>query len=188
MMRHERPVFFFKMAVMSAIVMTRGLLKSLQFIVLVVVFALNGYESIAHAEKVRSPGLAQGTVSSPDPGTVSIVTVMAPSSGPGKFISAMVRVGQLSSALGPTVRLLIDGQVVVEHSLADGLAQNNPYGVAIFEDNAPGIPVASDGSKQMTIGFPMPLRFESTLELEAIVNSIDEGKIVFIKAFVIHAQ
>lgn len=98
--------------------------------------------------------------------------------GEGTFISAI-----LTKQGGATditfVQLIIDGQIVHDRSVAGlrnfGLTQSNPYGVAVL--NGGGQP---DGIDTVTIGFPCPIPFTSSLILRAVVGASDTGVVQMI--------
>jgi hypothetical protein len=100
--------------------------------------------------------------------------------GPGIFLAAEVT---KQGGLGDLtfVNLDIDGRNVVSISYAAarnlGLTQQNPFGLVLLQ--TPG----SGTIKNLTIGFPTPLRFEERLTLTAVVR---EDGIVQILANVIH--
>ncbi|MFL5538728.1 MAG: hypothetical protein ACJ8J0_07025 [Longimicrobiaceae bacterium] len=98
--------------------------------------------------------------------------------GPGLFLAAEVT--KQGGATGLTfVSLDIDGRNVTNLSYAaaenSGLTQQNPYGLVLLKSGA--------GLKNLTIGFPVPLRYEKELKLSAIVN---EDGVVQLLANVIH--
>jgi hypothetical protein len=99
--------------------------------------------------------------------------------GPGIFLGAEVT--KQGGATGITfVSLDIDGRNVTNISYAaaenSGLTQQNPYGLVLLKTAA---------LKNLTIGFPTPLRFRKTLKLSVTVN---EGGVVQILANVIHGK
>jgi hypothetical protein len=99
--------------------------------------------------------------------------------GPGLFLCA-----EVTKQGGPTgltfVILEIDGRNVTNISYAaaenSGLTQYNPYGLVLLQSAA---------LKNITIGFPSPLRFEKELKLSVTVNEVG---VVQILANVIHGQ
>ncbi len=99
--------------------------------------------------------------------------------GPGLFLGA-----QVSKQGGGTdltfVILDIDGRNVTNISYAAannlGLTQQNPYGLVLLKSAA---------LKNLTIGFPSPLRFKKQLKLSVTVN---ETGVVQILANVIHGK
>jgi hypothetical protein len=99
--------------------------------------------------------------------------------GPGVFVAA-----QVTKQGGPSgitfVSLDLDGRNVTNLSFAAarnwGLTEHNPYGVATFGANE---------IHTLTVGFPVPLRFQSGLELSATVN---EDDVVQILANVVHGS
>lgn len=97
--------------------------------------------------------------------------------GPGVFLAA--EVSKQGGTSGITfVDLEIDGRNVVNLSFAAaqnlGLTQHNPFGLALL---------GSGIVQTMTIGFPSPLRFASSLKLSGVVNEPD---VVQILANVVH--
>ncbi|HEX8903753.1 MAG TPA: hypothetical protein VF771_02785 [Longimicrobiaceae bacterium] len=76
------------------------------------------------------------------------------------------------------VSLDIDGRNVTNLSYAaaenSGLTQQNPYGLVLLKSSA---------LKNLTIGFPSPLRYERELKLSVTIN---EDGVVQILANVIH--
>ena len=99
--------------------------------------------------------------------------------GPGVFLGAQVT--KQGGTNGITFVILdIDGRKVTNYSFAAaknaGLTQQNPYGL-VYLDSGP--------LETVTVGFPSPLRFESTLELKVTVNEED---VVQILANVIHGR
>lgn len=99
--------------------------------------------------------------------------------GPGIFLGAEVTKQGGSSDL-TFVILDIDGRNVTNISYAaaknSGLTQQNPYGLVLLQSTA---------LKNLTIGFPSPLRFERSLKLSVTVN---EDGIAQILANVIHGK
>jgi hypothetical protein len=118
----------------------------------------------------RTQGLTQG-----DQGE----TVLIHLKGPGLFLGA-----EVTKQGGETdltfVSLDIDGRNVTNLSYAaainSGLTQQNPYGLVLLQSAA---------LKNLTIGFPTPLRFRRELKLSVSVN---EGGVVQILANVIHGK
>jgi hypothetical protein len=99
--------------------------------------------------------------------------------GPGIFLGAEVT--KQGGGTGITfVSLDIDGRNVTNISYAaaenSGLTQQNPYGLVLLQSAA---------LKNLTIGFPTPLRFRKTLKLSVTVN---EAGVVQILANVIHGK
>ena len=99
--------------------------------------------------------------------------------GPGIFLGAEVT--KQGGGTGITfVSLDIDGRNVTNISYAaaenSGLTQQNPYGLVLLQSAA---------LKNLTIGFPTPLRFRKWLRLSVTVN---EGGVVQILANVIHGK
>lgn len=99
--------------------------------------------------------------------------------GPGVFLGAQIT--KQGGTDGITFVILdIDGRNVTNYSFAAaknaGLTQQNPYGL-VYLDSAP--------LERVTVGFPSPLRFESTLEVKV---TVDEDDVVQILANVIHGR
>ena len=99
--------------------------------------------------------------------------------GPGLFLGAEVT--KQGGTTGITFVILdIDGRNVTNISYAaaenSGLTQQNPYGLVLLKSSA---------LKNLTIGFPSPLRFQKELKLSVTVN---EGGVVQILANVIHGR
>ena len=97
--------------------------------------------------------------------------------GPGVFIAAeVVKMGGDSDLT--FVDLDLDGRNVTNISFAaarnTGLIQQNPYGLVLLGSRA---------TDNLTIGFPVPLRFERELKLSVVVK---EAGVVQILANVIH--
>jgi len=94
-------------------------------------------------------------------------------SGTGSFISARVTKVGGDDEHKTTIRLLVDGNTVINTSFkiakAMGLAHNNPYGVIYSESAA--------GAETLTFGFPTPLYFASSLAILAFVQEEDVVKI-----------
>lgn len=99
--------------------------------------------------------------------------------GPGLFIAAEV-VKQGGSSDLTFVNMDIDGRNVINISYIaaqnSGLTRQNPFGIVYLP---------ADRLDNMTIGFPMPLRFEKKLKLS--VNVKEEG-VVQVMANVIHGK
>lgn len=97
--------------------------------------------------------------------------------GPGVFVAAEITKQGGDSDL-TFVSLDLDGKNVTNISYAavrnQGLTQQNPYGLVLLGTRA---------LDTLTIGFPVPLRFERELKLSVIVK---EPGIVQILANVIH--
>jgi hypothetical protein len=97
--------------------------------------------------------------------------------GPGVFIAAEV-VKQGGESDLTFVDLDLDGRNVTNISFAaarnTGLTQQNPYGLVLLGSRA---------TDNLTIGFPVPLRFERELKLSVVVK---EAGVVQILANVIH--
>ena len=99
--------------------------------------------------------------------------------GPGLFLGAEVTKQGGGNDL-TFVILDIDGRNVTNLSFAaaenTGLTQQNPYGLVLLKSAA---------IKNLTIGFPTPLRFQRTLNLYV---TVDEDGVVQILANVIHGR
>jgi hypothetical protein len=100
--------------------------------------------------------------------------------GPGLFLGAEV-VKQGGSNNITFVILEIDGRNVVNLSFAaaenTGLTQYNPFGLTLLKPSA--------GMRNLTIGFPSPLRFKRELKLSVTVN---ENGVTQILANVVHGS
>lgn len=124
------------------------------------------------ATGVCNPQRTQGLLVSPAQGSHNLVTLR----GPGVFLGAHVsKQGGNTGLTFPD--LTIDGRNVVNASFAGvenlGFTQQNPYGLVLLGNQI----------KNMTFGWPTPLRFERELRLSVTVN---EAGIVQILANVIH--
>jgi len=124
---------------------------------------------------VCDPERTQGLKAPAPKGTHLLVRL----TGPGLFLAASVT--KQGGASGLTfVSLDIDGRNVTNISYAAagnvGLAQHNPYGLVLLK---------STSIKNLTIGFPSPLRFQRELTLSVIVN---EAGVVQILGNVIHGR
>ena len=99
--------------------------------------------------------------------------------GPGVFLAAEV-VKQGGNSGATFVSLDIDGRNVVSLSFAaaenSGLTQFNPFGLVLLKSAA---------LKNLTIGFPSPLRFKRELKLSVKVN---ETAVAQILANVVHGS
>jgi hypothetical protein len=94
--------------------------------------------------------------------------------GPGVFISAVVSRQETSDLTGLTsVTLELDNNKVVsltfEAAANTALTQPNPYGILLTKNK----PFST-----MTIGFSVPLRFESLLTLKVEVKDVPMAQIV----------
>lgn len=99
--------------------------------------------------------------------------------GPGVFLGAQIT--KQGGTNGITFVILdIDGRNVTNISFAAaknaGLTQQNPYGL-VYLDSGP--------LETLTVGFPSPLHFDSTLELRV---TVDEDDVVQILANIIHGR
>jgi hypothetical protein len=103
--------------------------------------------------------------------------------GPGTFVAAEVT--KQGGAAGDItfVILDIDGRNVVNVSYAAarnfGLLQQNPFGLVLLETPQTAT------IKNLTIGFPTPLRYEESLKLSVVVR---EPGVVQVLANVIHGS
>jgi hypothetical protein len=99
--------------------------------------------------------------------------------GAGVFLAAEV-VKQGGNSGATFVNLEIDGRNVVSIGFAAaenaGLTQFNPFGLVLLK---------SAGLKNLTIGFPSPLRFRRSLKLSVTVN---ENGVAQILANVVHGS
>jgi hypothetical protein len=99
--------------------------------------------------------------------------------GPGLFLGAEVTKQGGATDLSFVI-LDIDGRNVTNISYAaarnSGLTQQNPYGLVLLQSAA---------LKNLTIGFPSPLRFRKSLKLSVTVN---EDGVAQILANVIHGR
>jgi hypothetical protein len=127
---------------------------------------------------VCDPQRTQGLQAPAPEGEYALVNL----DGPGTFVAAAV------SKQGGTgditfVILDIDGRNVVNISYAAtknlGLTQQNPFGLVLLE--TPGTATV----KNLTIGFPTPLRFEESLRLSVLVK---ESGVLQVLANVIHGS
>ena len=122
---------------------------------------------------VCDPQRTQGLLSSPKKGDYALVTLK----GPGVFLGAEITKQGGTNDL-TFVILDIDGRNVTNLSYAaaknSGLTQQNPYGLVLL---------SSAALKNLTIGFPSPLRYKRQLKLAVTVN---ETGVVQILANVIH--
>ncbi len=143
-------------------------------------------EDVSNQERrgfVLSPQLSAGDVLNPAvSSTHDLVTLV----GPGVFISAhALKQGGASDTTD--IRLLIDGTLVTGGSPAFlrsiGLTEMNPTGIAVFSNNVGG----AANIDTITIGFPVPLIFETSLTLRTVVSASDTG-IVQIVATVVNGE
>src|SRR5438067_2197158 len=109
---------------------------------------------------VCDPERTQGLLAPASSGNHVLVTLK----GPGLFLGAEVT-KQGGSAGLTFVILDIDGRNVTNTSYAAvenaGLTQQNPFGLVLLK---------SASLKNMTIGFPSPLRYHRELKLSVTVN------------------
>lgn len=107
-------------------------------------------------------------------GTVNLVKL----SGAGVFVSAMLTKQGGSSDM-TFIELKIDGNVVFNSSIAGlrnvYLVPGNNYGIAVCSQTT--------GNDTVTMGFPFPIKFSNSLEVNATVS--EEG-VVQILVGVIH--
>ena len=124
---------------------------------------------------VCDPERTQGLLAPAPNGNHVLVTLR----GPGLFLGAEVT-KQGGSAGLTFVSLDIDGRNVTNVSYAAaenaGLTQQNPFGLVLLK---------SASLKNMTIGFPSPLRYQRELKLSVNVNEPGVAQIV---ANVIHGR
>ena len=124
---------------------------------------------------VCDPERTQGLLAPAPNGNHVLVTLR----GPGLFLGAEVT-KQGGSAGLTFVSLDIDGRNVTNLSYAaaenSGLTQQNPFGLVLLK---------SASLKNLTIGFPSPLRYQKELKLSVTVN---EPGVVQILANVIHGR
>lgn len=124
---------------------------------------------------VCNPERDQGLHAPAPKGTYRLVELK----GPGLFVAAHVSKQGGESDL-TFVSLDIDGRNVVNLSYAAarnlGFTQANPYGLVLLQTR----PIDN-----LTIGYPVPLRFESELVLSAQVN---EDGVVQILGNVVHGS
>ena len=111
---------------------------------------------------VANPVRMQGLTTNPANGSnIELVKQR----GPGLFISAEISKQGGNSDL-TFISLDIDGQNVVSISMAalfnQGLTSHNSYGISIYR--------SAVGLETVTIGFPVPLTFNKSFSLKAIVN------------------
>ena len=126
---------------------------------------------------IFNPERTQGLIVAPAFGPHVLVTLK----GPGIFIAA--EVSKQGGVSGITfVNLNIDGRNVVSTSYAAvenlGMTQQNPFGIVLCKSAA---------LKNMTIGFPIPLRYQRDLILSVDVGPSDAG-VAQIVANVIHGN
>ena len=127
------------------------------------------------ARGVCRPERTQGLAAPAPKGEHQLVSL----EGPGTFLAA--HVSKQGGDSGITfVDLDIDGRNVTNLSFAAaknlGLTQQNPYGLVLLE---------SPSLQNLTIGFPTPLRYQTSLTLKVNVN---EDNVVQILANVIHGR
>jgi len=127
------------------------------------------------APAVCEPERTQGIIAPAAAGTHVLVTLK----GPGVFVgSECVKQGGTTNLT--FVVLNIDSRNVTNISYAaaenGGLTQQNPFGVVLLHSTA---------LRNLTIGFPTPLRYEKELKLSVVVN---EPGVAQILANVIHGK
>lgn len=124
---------------------------------------------------VCDPQRTQGLKAPAPRGDYALVSLK----GPGLFLGAEVTKQGGGNDL-TFVILDIDGRNVTNLSFAaaenTGLTQQNPYGLVLLKAAA---------IKNLTIGFPTPLRFQRELKLHV---TVDEDGVVQILANVIHGR
>ena len=124
---------------------------------------------------VCDPQRTQGVRAPAPKGSNLLVTLK----GPGLFLAAEV-VKQGGNSGATFVSLDIDGRNVVSLSFAaaenSGLTQFNPFGLVLLKSAA---------LKNLTIGFPSPLRFRRQLKLTVTVNETGVAQIL---ANVVHGS
>jgi hypothetical protein len=127
---------------------------------------------------VCDPQRTQGLEAPAPEGEYALVNL----DGPGTFVAAQVT-KQGGDGDITFVILDIDGRNVVNISYAamrnSGLTQHNPFGLVLLE--TPGTATI----KNLTIGFPAPLRFEEGLRLSVEVRELG---VVQVLANVIHGS
>ena len=125
---------------------------------------------------VCDPERTQGLITSP---TAASDHLLVDLRGSGVFLGAEV-VKQGGDSDLTFVNLDIDGRNVTSISFAAaenaGLTQQNPFGLVLL---------VSTALKNLTIGFPSPLRYKKELKLSVQVN---ENGVVQILANVIHGS
>jgi hypothetical protein len=125
---------------------------------------------------VCDPERTQG-LKSPAPKGSNLVVDLK---GPGIFVGAEV-IKQGGSSNLTFVDLEIDGRNVVSISFAAadnfGLTQYNPFGLVLLKPSA--------AMKNLTIGFPSPLRYKRRLTLTVNVNETGVAQIL---ANVVHGS
>ncbi len=124
---------------------------------------------------VCDPERTQGLLAPASNGTHVLIDLK----GPGLFLGAEVT--KQGGATDLTFVILdIDGRNVTNLSYAaaqnSGLTQQNPYGLVLLHSAA---------LKNLTIGFPSPLRYHKELKLSVTVN---EPNVAQILANVIHGK
>lgn len=127
------------------------------------------------AAGVCAPERTQGIIAPAPAGTHLLVRL----EGPGVFLgSECVKQGGTNNIT--FVVLDIDGHNVTNVSYAaaenSGLTQANPYGLVLL---------GSSTLRNLTIGFPTPLRYEKELKLSVVVNETGVAQIL---ANVIHGK
>jgi hypothetical protein len=127
------------------------------------------------AAGVCEPERTQGIIAPAAAGTHVLVHLK----GPGVFVGAeCVKQGGTTNLT--FVVLDLDGRNVTNVSYAaaenGGLTQQNPYGLVLLRTSS---------LKNLTVGFPTPLRYERELKLSVVVN---EPGVVQVLANVIHGK
>lgn len=127
----------------------------------------------ACAAGVCDPQRTQGLRAPAPQGNHALVTLK----GPGVFLAFEVTKQGGTNDL-TFVSLDIDGRNVTNLSFAaaatQGLTQHNPYGLVLLQ---------SPALKTITVGFPVPLRYQRSLALSVTIN---EANVVQILGNVVH--
>lgn len=131
----------------------------------------------ARADTVIAPKETQGLKAPAPVGDHTLVSLK----GPGKFVAAeVIKQGGNGSDM-TFVALEIDGQTVVNASIAAlgnwGLTQSNPYGTVLLKPSA--------NMRTVTIGYPVPLAYKTSLKLWVKVSEPGVAQII---GRVIHGQ
>lgn len=145
----------------------------------VLAFLFSAAFSVApsYADAVALPKETQGLKAPAPAGDYTLVTL----TGPGKFVAAeIIKQGGNGSDL-TFVSLEIDGQSVVNASMAAlsnwGLTQGNTYGTQLLKP--------STNIRTVTIGYPVPLIYNKSLKLSVKVS---EPNVTQVIGRVIHGQ
>ena len=121
-----------------------------------------------------------GQVSSPAIDTKNDLVTLT---GPGTFIAARLAIGGSSDTRKSTIgELVIDGRIIFQESFREielqGLREFNYFGVV-------GNDGGTVGSSTISIGFPQPVKFESSLVLSATAKTTG---VTLISATVIYGE